>query len=116
MSGPTPNHPRADDREYNYGMKRTEALALVESLEKLISNSFPGKSEDAIKNIRKTLLMLRVGLRLKLQTYKLMDYAETFYSARKWERRGSDSVRTSLVQEVARLRYRIDAAPDSVFD
>ena len=91
-------------------------MQIVDDLEKFISKSLPGKSEDAIKYIRRRLLVLDVGLRMDLKIDRLMSWAEIFYSSRKWQGWGGDKVRSLMFEEAERIRMRIAEAPDSLFE
>jgi hypothetical protein len=97
-------------------MTREVALVIVKELEDRFNcDPIPGQSDGAIEFFTSKANQLKWAIDFNLETSSMLDWANRFYSARKWERWGDSAIRTHMYQAIDRVRRRIEGAPDRVF-
>lgn len=95
-------------------MTRQDALAIVQELEKqYLDAPHPGDSPASIKFFQHKADQLKWGVSFDLELSSMLDRAGIFYSHRKWQQYRNAG--TLLHQSIARVRMRVDMAPDSSF-
>lgn len=97
-------------------MTRKEALEVVDELERYcLAARYPGASPESIAFFRTRVFRLRHTVRFSLGLTDVANWAEIFYSDRKWRKHGDTKVRTNLLQSIERVKMRVQNAPDSSF-
>ena len=98
-------------------MTRDAAFKIAEQLEDhYTSNSDPGKSESSIRFFAAKTNELKYAIPFNLEIDVLLQWAQIFYSTRRWQKWGDASIKSTMHQAINGLKKRIKAAPDRVFN